>query len=347
MVGREFNLKSSKQMTDIIDELKIPIKERTEKKQYVSTETDILEKYKEYPFIQQLINSRKPKDDLIYFLNPILGKLNGGLIYHPVFNLHTTRTGRTSSGGGENGINLQNIEPKFRHLIIPKLDKFISYDYVQIEFKCMAWISKDERLLDVFRREIDLHKFHATILFNKKYEDITKEERQFAKQKGFKIFYGGQAKTLAIELNISLEEAEKIIRAITVTYSTLRKWGEQQFIIAKNYGYVYVPSGRLRIFTTLEKENSFELRKLAFNTPPQGYASDITIRHARRLHNWLLANNMKSHIVNLVHDEILIDCIESEIEKIITEGKEILTNGEGLIPKELLKIEYNILDKWA
>lgn len=330
--GEVFNPNSPKQISEIMfNKLKLPIIKET--KTGSSTDMDVLKKLSLiHPFAQILLEHRmlsKLKstysDSLSTMVNRVTGKI------HTTYMQTGTQTGRLSSKEP----NLQNIPvkteagKKIRKAFVPdKNNILISADYSQIELFLLAEFSKDPNMFYAFNNNEDIHKKTASLIFEKKIEELTKEERNIAKTVNFGILYGQSAFALADDLNISRKEAQNFIDKYFENYSGIKKYIENIKKICKERGYAETYWGRRRTILEINSNNKVDQaygERMAVNTTIQGSAADLIKIAMIKIYNEFKKNNIKSKLILQVHDELIFDVIKEEediVKKIIKDAME-------------------------
>ena len=322
--GSTFNIDSPKQLGEILfTRLGLPAKKTT--KTGYSTNVQVLEELAMmHPIAQDILEYRSLQklrstyiEALPKILNPATGKL------HTSFNQHITATGRLSSSNP----NLQNIPirtelgKEIRKAFIASTSRnfLLSADYSQIELRIAAEISGDEKLIEAFRNQEDIHAATAKVIFDT--EDVTSDMRRKAKEVNFGVLYGIQPYGLSMRLNISQKEAKAIIDTYKSKYPGLFDALDALVRQAAENGFVTTLLGRRRYIAALNSRNG-NIRKAAeraaMNTPVQGTAADI-IKYAM----CLIENNMQEHKMHStmllqVHDELVFETNEEEHEKLET-----------------------------
>ncbi len=350
--GEEFNINSPKQLGVILfEKLGLPVIKKT--KTGYSTSHDVLEKLlKRHPIVPLLIDYRqivKLKstyvDGLFNLINPITAKI------HSSFNQTVTVTGRISSTEP----NLQNIPIKLemgrriRKVFVASDEKhsLIDADYSQIELRVLAHMSGDKNLIGAFGEDEDIHTLTASQVFNIPIDKVTSLERSRAKAVNFGIVYGISDFGLATNLNIIRKEAKKYIDQYFKKYEGVKAYMDNEVKKGKEMGYVTTILNRRRYIPEL-KSNNFNLRsfgeRTAMNTPIQGSAADIIKIAMIKVFNELRRRNLKSKLILQVHDELIIDAYDDEIDEV----KELLReNMEKAVELRVpLKVDMNVGDNW-
>ncbi len=283
---------------------------------------NLILKYREYSkILTAFINT------FLNHINPITGKI------YATFNHTTTGTGRLSS----NNPNLQNLPSygdfakKFKEcFIVSSEDRiFIGADYSQIELRVLAFMSKDEKLLEALEKGEDFHIKTASELFKIPPNKITPEIRRKAKEINFGIIYGISAVGLAERLGISTKEANKIIKAYFNTFPGVAKFLENQIKQAKERGYTVSYFGRKRYIKDLKNTNKSLISRIAINTPIQSTAADITKLAMIRLHKQL--KDLGANIVLQIHDSLICEApfqTKETAKKIIKDTMENILEGK-------------------
>lgn len=319
--GREFNIGSPKQVGEVLQELNIAGGKKTATGQ-VSTSKDILLELAENYEIAQLIIDYRELDKLKATYADALPKMidADGRI-HGNLNQTVAVTGRLSSTDP----NLQNIPirtelgQQIRRAFIPEPgNKLISADYSQLELRLLAQITRDERMLDAFQNNEDIHAQTAELVFGAKTPAELKIARRNAKITNFAIAYAVEAYGLSQRVGISRVEAKKVIEDYYETYKGVKKFMEETPEIAKEQGYVTSIYGRRRYFPSI-KDRNFNVRhraeREAINMPIQGTASDIVKMAMLKVDAALKRENLQTKMIMQVHDELLFEAPEAEVEK--------------------------------
>ena len=324
LCGEEFNINSSQQLSEILyRKLNLPVTKKT--KTGFSTDAGALKAiYDSSPIIRKILDWRektKLKNTYIDVLPTLIDPED--LRVHTTYNQLGTSTGRISSSDP----NLQNIPVRtdygrqIRKAFIPGkgYDLILASDYSQIELRVLAHLSGDENLIDSFNREEDIHTRTASEIFGVSYNDVDVTLRRKAKAVNFGIIYGMTEYGLKSRLSISEEEAKEYIQKYFDRYPGVKKY--LKFLIDDAYkkGYTTTIFGRKRYLKELGSSN-VRIRSLgerfAVNTPIQGSAADIMKLSTVILFNKLKLNNIDSNIILHVHDELVLELKERDLEKI-------------------------------
>lgn len=323
LAGIEFNINSPKQLGEILfEKLELPYKKKN--KNGYSTDVDTLEALKKrHPIIEKILTFRQISKLNSTFVEGMLPYINEKTNrIHTSFHQTVTATGRLSSSDP----NLQNIPTRtelgkqIRKLFKAEDGKvFIDADYSQIELRVLAHMSKDENMINAFRSHSDIHKISASQVFGVPLEEVTKEMRSHAKAVNFGIVYGISDFGLSEQLGISMKEAKKYIEAYLENYKGIQIFMDEEKEFAKRNGYVETLYHRRRYIPELSS-NNFMVRKFgdraAMNAPIQGTAADIMKIAMINVYKKLNEKNLQSKIVLQIHDELIIETAENEIEEV-------------------------------
>ena len=313
--GHEFNINSPKQLGEILfGEMQLPGGKKT--KTGYSTSASVLEKLEpDYPFVSKILEYRqlaKLKSTYADGLAVYIGEDNR---IHGKFNQTITATGRISSTEP----NLQNIPVRMplgreiRKVFIPKEGcVFIDADYSQIELRILAHMSDDKNLIDAYNHSKDIHAATASLVFHVPLEEVTKEQRSNAKAVNFGIVYGISSFGLSNDLSISRKD-------YFISYPGIKNYLDNSVKEAKEKGYSVTMFGRRRPIPELTSGNFMQRQfgeRVAMNSPIQGSAADIMKIAMINVAKELKEKDLKSKIVLQVHDELLIEAYENEVEQV-------------------------------
>ncbi len=353
LAGELFNINSPKQLGEILfNKLGLPALKKT--KTGYSTNAEVLENLVyAHPIIQKILDYRlwnKLKTTYLDGLKTLIDPQTQRI--HTTFNQTVTETGRLSSSEP----NLQNIPvrtpegKKIRGLFEPGegYDQILSADYSQIELRIMAHMSEDKHFLTAFREGQDIHAATAAQVFHVPIGEVTPEMRSKAKAVNFGIIYGISAFGLARNLHISPKEAGEYIDSYLTECSGVKKFMDDIVKKAHEDGYVTTLFGRRRYLPALKSRN-FNQRalaeRMAMNTPIQGTAADIIKIAMNKASDELKAAKLKSRILLQVHDELVLEVVDSEIEQVSKLLKDSMENVAQL--KVPLLIDINYGKDWA
>lgn len=348
--GREFNINSPKQLGEVLfDELKLPGAKKT--KTGYSTNVDVLNKLKkDYQIVADVLDYRQVSklkstyaDGLSAFIRPD-GRIHG------TFNQTITATGRISSTEP----NLQNIPMRtelgrsIRKVFIPKEDYvFVDADYSQIELRVLAHFSGDQKLIEAYHQNQDIHALTASQVFGVPMDEVDDLMRRNAKAVNFGIVYGISSFGLAEDLNISKKEAAAYIESYFATYPGVKKFLDETVEHAKKTGITRTLFGRIRQIPELSSSNFMQRsfgERVAMNSPIQGTAADIIKIAMIRVHQRLQREHLRSSLILQIHDELLIETHKDEVEQV----KQILVEemmhaADLLVP---LSVSVSVGNTW-
>ena len=352
IAGEEFNLGSTKQLREIFfEKLKYRIIKKTPGGQPSTDEKVLAELAEEYELPKVLLEHRtlsKLKSTYTDKL-PNQVSLSTGKV-HTSFHQAVTTTGRLSSSDP----NLQNIPirtedgRRIRQAFEPsKGNKFISADYSQIELRVMAHMSKDEGLLEAFREGQDVHSKTASEVFDVGIKDVTSDLRRNAKAINFGLIYGISAFGLGKQLGISRNLAAEYMAMYFEKYPDVKKYMESTKEFASQNGYVETLFGRRLYLRDINATNAMRRQaseRAAINAPVQGTAADIMKIAMINMHKAIKTQKSEAKLILQVHDELILDTPEDEIDKIVSLVTESMMGAANLdVP---LEIDIGIGDNW-
>ena len=349
LAGMQFNISSPKQLGEVLfDKLGLPSGKKN--KTGYSTDVKVLEKLAvNYPIAEKILEYRAlTKLNSTYITGLENYILEDGKI-HTIYKQTLTRTGRLSSTEP----NLQNIPVreemgrKIRKAFVPVNDVLLSADYSQIELRILAHISKCPGLIDAFKNNLDIHTKVASDIYGIPKEGVTKAMRRTAKAVIFGIVYGISGFGLGENLHISKKEADSFIQKYFELYPEVKKYTEDVVKFAKEFGYVTTLFGRKRVIDEIKNPNYIIKstgERMAMNTPIQGTSADIMKMAMINVYNRFKKEGITSKILLQVHDEIIVDVKNSELELIEKVIKEEMENVYKLdVP---LKVEIDTGINW-
>ena len=339
--GETFNIASPRQVGDVLfSKMKIVEKpKKTKTGQFVTSEEVLQTLKSKHPIVADILEHRGLKkllgtyvDALPKLINPRTGHI------HTSFNQTVTATGRLSSSDP----NLQNIPVRgedgkeIRKAFVPEPGcLFFSADYSQIELRVMAHLSGDENMVEAFREGHDIHAATAAKIYKEALDSVTRDQRTKAKRANFGIIYGITVFGLAERLDISRDEARRLIDGYFESFPAVNQYMEQAKETARSHGYVETLFGRRRYLPDISSRNAtvrgFAERN-AINAPIQGTAADIIkvamIRIARRFRE----ENLKSKMILQVHDELNFSVLPEEKERV---ERIVMEEMEGAFPMQV------------
>ncbi len=354
LAGVEFNVASPKQLGVVLfEKLKIDTKaKKTKTKQYSTAEEVLVRLTDRHPIIQKVLDFRGLKkllstyvEALPLLINPKTGKI------HTSYNQAIAATGRLSSVNP----NLQNIPIRtkngreMRKAFVPSDANhiFLSADYSQIELRIMAALSGDEEMQKAFNEGKDIHAITASKIYNVPVEEVNEEMRRKAKTANFGIIYGISAFGLSQRLNITRNEAKKLIDGYFENFPKIKDFMDKQIDLARNQGFVQTIKGRKRYLKEINSANAVVrgmAERNAINAPIQGSAADIIKLAMISIYRQLKEKKLNSKMVLQVHDELNFDVEKSELKVV----QEIVKNEmENVLDIGVrLTVEMNAADNW-
>ncbi len=325
LAGTEFNISSPKQLGDILFiRLKLDDKARvTKTKQFITSEEILQRLTHKHPIVEKVLEYRGLRKLLSTYVEalPRLVDRKTGRI-HTSFNQAVAATGRLSS----NNPNLQNIPIReergreIRKAFVPGEGHiFLSADYSQIELRLMAHLSRDKGMISDFLSENDIHAATASKIFGVDINDVTREMRGRAKTANFGIIYGISSFGLSERLTIGRKEAKELIDGYFASYPGVKIYMDESIKKARGKGYVTTMFGRRRYVRDINSRNQVvrgNAERNAINAPIQGAAADIIKIAMVRIHEKLKAGKYRSKMILQVHDELIFEVFEPELEDV-------------------------------
>lgn len=348
--GETFNINSPKQLGVVLFEnMKLPGGRKT--KTGYSTAADVLEKLApEHPVVAKILEYRQYTKLKSTYADGLANYIQDDGRIHGKFNQTITATGRISSTEP----NLQNIPVRMelgrliRKVFIPEEGyRFVDADYSQIELRVLAHCSGDEHLIQAYKEQSDIHRITASQVFHIPFDEVTPQQRRNAKAVNFGIVYGISSFGLSQDLSITRKEAAKYIDDYFATYPGIKTFLDHAVTHAKEEGYVVTLFGRRRPVPELSASNFMQRsfgERVAMNSPIQGAAADIIKIAMIRVNQRLKDQKMKSRLVLQVHDELLIEAYEPELDEVQNILKEEMEHAAEL--KVPLEIDMHTGDNW-
>lgn len=348
--GEEFNINSPKQLGVILfEKLHLPYGKKT--KTGYSTSAEVLEKLQaEAPIVGKILEYRQLTKLKSTYADGLAAYISADGRIHGKFHQTIAATGRISSTEP----NLQNIPIRMelgreiRKVFIPEDGYvFLDADYSQIELRVLAHMSGDERLIEAYKQNEDIHRITASLVFHTPFEEVTSEQRRNAKAVNFGIVYGISSFGLGQGLNISRKEAESYINRYFDTYPGVKTFLDGLVADGKTEGFVTTLFGRRRPIPELTSSNfmtrSFGER-VAMNSPIQGTAADIIKIAMIRVNEKLKALKLRSRLILQIHDELLIETHKEEAEEVGKLLKDEMQHAADLLVA--LEIDVNEGPNW-
>lgn len=348
--GEEFNIQSPKQLGEVLFE-HMGLQGGKKTKTGYSTNVEVLEKIKQdHPIIPMILEYRQLTKLKSTYADGLTAYIQPDQRIHGRFHQTITATGRISSTEP----NLQNIPIRMplgrmiRKVFIPKDGYvFVDADYSQIELRVLAHLSQDPVLIEAFRENRDIHASTAAEVFGVPIDQVTPLQRRNAKAVNFGIVYGISAYGLSQDLNISRKEAGEYIDRYFETYPRIREYLEHQVEQAKNTGVVETMYHRIRPVPEIASGNFMQRNfgeRIAMNSPIQGTAADIIKIAMNQVRRRLEAEGLESRLILQIHDELLIETKESEVEAVTQILHEEMEQAADLrVP---LDIDIHVADNW-
>ncbi|WP_257281624.1 MULTISPECIES: DNA polymerase I [unclassified Endozoicomonas] len=338
--GELFNLASPKQLQTILfEKLGLPVIKKTPKGQPSTAEDVLQELALDYPLPKLLIEHRglsKLKstytDKLPQMINPATGRI------HTSYHQAVTATGRLSSSDP----NLQNIPIRTEEgrrvrqaFVAPEGYQLIAADYSQIELRIMAHLSNDAGLLEAFDQGLDIHKATAAEVFSVALEEVSSDQRRSAKAINFGLIYGMSSFGLAKQLGISRKSAQEYIDLYFDRYPGVLHYMDRTKESARETGYVETLFGRRLYLPEINARNGMRRQaaeRTAINAPMQGTAADIIKKAMARVDQWLLKSDLDARMIMQVHDELVLEVAEDQLEVV----------KDGIVEKMSQAAELNV-----
>ena len=350
MAGSEFNINSPKQLGVVLFEnMGLPSGKKT--KSGYSTAADVLEKLApDYPVVAKILEYRQLTKLKSTYADGLAVYIGSDSRIHGKFNQTITATGRISSTEP----NLQNIPIRMeigrqiRKVFIPKPGcVFLDADYSQIELRILAHMSGDEKLIEAYNSAQDIHATTASQVFHVPLDEVTKTQRSNAKAVNFGIIYGISSFGLSQDLSISRKEAGEYIERYFATYPNIKEFLDGLVSSAKEKGYSVTMFDRRRPIPELNSSAFMQRQfgeRIAMNPPIQGTAADIIKIAMIKVSRALKEQKLKSKMILQVHDELLIETYEDEIETVRKLLKDNMTHAANL--KVALETDINAGANW-
>jgi len=352
LAGQQFNLASPKQLGEIMfEKLEIPVLKKTAKGAPSTKEEVLQELALDYPLPKVILEHRglaKLKstytDKLPVMINPVTGRI------HTSYHQAGTATGRLSSSDP----NLQNIPirtaegRRVRQAFIAKPGcLLVAADYSQVELRIMAHLSEDPSLLEAFNAGQDIHRATAAEVFSVEPEAVTTDQRRSAKAINFGLIYGMSAFGLARQLGINRKQAAEYIELYFARYPGVQNYMNNIRTTAAENGFVETIYGRRLYLPEINSRNGMRRQaaeRTAINAPMQGTAADIIKRAMISVDRWLQSSDLQSRMIMQVHDELVLEVPESELE-IVKQGliERMESAAELLVP---LVVDVGVGNNW-
>ena len=351
LAGEPFNINSPKQLGVVLfEKLGLPVIKKT--KTGYSTNAEVLEKLRDkHEIIDKITEYRQIVklnstyvEGLLKIINPKTGRI------HSSFNQTITTTGRISSTEP----NMQNIPVKtemgrdIRKVFVADDNcKLVDADYSQVELRVLAHMSGDENMIDAFKHGEDIHSKTASQIFDVDIKDVTSKQRIEAKAINFGIIYGKTDFGLSQDLNIPVATAKAYIDSYFNKYPKIKEFMDEAVESATETGYAKTILNRRRYIPEIKASNFIvrnQGKRFAMNAPIQGSAADIIKVAMVNVYNKLKENNMKSRLILQVHDELIVEAVDEELEMAEKIVREEMENAQSMDVK--LDVDLNTGDSW-
>lgn len=336
------NLDSQQQVTEAMNRLGIPLPDSTRnwKLQPLAAQYPIVAKLLEYRTMQKALTSYG--QNMIEFINPKTGRL------HADFRQIGAPTGRFACTNP----NIQQVPhaAEYRRCFMgyPAERRLVIADYSQIELRILAEFSGDEAFMDAFRSGADLHRVTAAQVFGVAQDQVTREQRDFAKRLNFGVVYGIGAQRFSMMTGLSVTEAEDVLRRYFATYRGLDRFLRESAKRAVDEKQARTGSGRLVKFNydPADRQQVSMTQRNGKNAPIQGTSADILKRSLRLLNDELRETSAK--IVNIIHDEIVVEVDENQAEEVAqTVERAMVAAGEEFLQTVPVKVESQVASEWT
>lgn len=338
--GLPFNIASPKQVGEILFErLKVTDKPKKTKTGQYATNEEVLQKLSgKHPIVDDILDYRELVKLKNTYVDPLPGLVNPNTGHiHTSYNQVVAATGRLSSDHP----NLQNIPIRtergreIRKAFIPRNEEhcILSADYSQIELRIIAALSKDQGMLDAFNNGIDIHTSTASKVYGIGLDEVTREMRSNAKTVNFGIIYGISAFGLSQRIGISRKEAKGIIDNYFEQFPRIKEYMDESIVFAREKGYVETVMGRKRYLRDINSANAVVrgyAERNAINSPIQGTAADLIKMAMINIHDRMNKENLKSKMILQVHDELIFDTHQSEVDLLTSLVKEEMSGAMDL-----------------
>ncbi len=351
LAGNKFNIMSPAQLAKVLfEDLEIPYPKRVKDNKY-STSKDILDKIRFVnPIVDKILEYRTVAKLYTNYAVGLKEEVREDGRIHTIFTQTLTRTGRLSSVSP----NLQNIPARaeFSKLIrkafvADENSCLLSSDYSQVELRIFAHMSQAANLIQAFIDEADIHTKTASDIYKVDMADVTKDMRRTAKAVNFGILYGISSFGLSEDLGIDIITAKKFIDNYLETYPGIKEYMDKEKADAYSLGYVRTLMNRKRVIEELKSKN-YMIRssgeRMALNTPIQGTAADILKKAMVEIFDEFNKRGLKSKMLIQVHDELVFNVVNEELEEVRKIVKNIMENTFKLdVP---LKVEIEVGSNW-
>ena len=348
--GTTFNISSPKQLGQVLFE-NLGLKGGKKTKTGYSTSQDVLEKIIDaHPVVPLVLEYRMLTKLSSTYLKGLQEQVFPDNKIHTIYKQTLTHTGRLSSVDP----NLQNIPVRseegklIRKAFVSHNGYLVSFDYSQIELRILAHMAHVTNLIDAFNQGKDIHRHTAALVFGVKDEEVTPQMRSQAKAVNFGIIYGMSEFRLSKDIGMSISEARDFINKYFETYPEVKTYMDEVVETCKKQGYVSTLLNRKRYIPTINDKNFMvrqQAQRYAMNTPIQGTGADILKLAMIEVDKALKEKHLKSQMILQVHDELIFDVFEDELEEVMSLVKEKMENCIKMdVP---LIVEGNYAKNWC
>ncbi len=348
--GTTFNISSPKQLGQVLFE-NLGLKGGKKTKTGYSTSQDVLEKIIDaHPVVPLVLEYRMLTKLSSTYLKGLQEQVFPDNKIHTIYKQTLTHTGRLSSVDP----NLQNIPVRseegklIRKAFVSHNGYLVSFDYSQIELRILAHMAHVTNLIDAFNQGKDIHRHTAALVFGVKDEEVTPQMRSQAKAVNFGIIYGMSEFRLSKDIGMSISEARDFINKYFETYPEVKTYMDEVVETCKKQGYISTLLNRKRYIPTINDKNFMvrqQAQRYAMNTPIQGTGADILKLAMIEVDKALKEKNLKSQMILQVHDELIFDVFEDELEEVMSLVKEKMENCIKMdVP---LIVEGNYAKNWC
>ena len=341
LVGKPFNINSTQQLSDVLFktlELEPPDRGKKTASGHYSTSADVLEELRgKHPVVDLILENRELSKLKSTYVDALPEKVDADRRVHTSYSQTNAVTGRLSSLNP----NLQNIPTRtelgrtVRNGFIAAPGKvLLSVDYSQVELRIVAHIAGDQAMLDAFRHDQDIHATTAAAIYSIPLEQVTKDQRRHAKAINFGLIYGMSAFGLSRSTELTLGEADAFVKAYFHQFPGVKKYLDETRKLAAKQGYVETLLGRRRYFPALTGQINQQVRnreeREAINAPIQGTAADIMKIAMIKIPGALASAGLQGCMLLQVHDEIVLECLEDELEKTARVVRQVMEDAYTL-----------------
>lgn len=348
--GTTFNISSPKQLGQVLFE-DLGLKGGKKTKTGYSTSQDVLEKIIDaHPVVPLVLEYRMMTKLSSTYLKGLQEQVFPDNKIHTIYKQTLTHTGRLSSVDP----NLQNIPVRseegklIRKAFVSHNGYLVSFDYSQIELRILAHMAHVTNLIDAFNQGKDIHRHTAALVFGVKDEEVSPQMRSQAKAVNFGIIYGMSEFRLSKDIGMSISEARDFINKYFETYPEVKTYMDEVVETCKKQGYVSTLLNRKRYIPTINDKNFMvrqQAQRYAMNTPIQGTGADILKLAMIEVDKALKEKHLKSQMILQVHDELIFDVFEDELEEVMSLVKEKMENCIKMdVP---LIVEGNYAKNWC